>query len=149
VSPSRNLALLSVAIRLALFLVIAEPFFGLGWATYLSMILVGIPMVLKVYEDDLPNWPWLNKWYPRGVAQFLMMLIIGIYVSFWLLGQDATDEQVRQTYNLILLPGIVSGLITLVGREGGVWPENWWKRILGFGVWLFAALIVTGMVALV
>jgi hypothetical protein len=147
-SPSRNLALFSVAIRIGVFLIIAVPFFGLGWATYLSAALVSIPLVLKVYEDDLPNWPWLNKWYPRGVAQFVMLLIIGIYISFWLLGQDATDEQVRQTYNFILLPGIISGLITLVGREGGVWPKNWWKRILGFAVWVFAVLIVTGAVAL-
>jgi hypothetical protein len=147
-SPGKGLSLLSVAIRVGLFLIIAEPFFGLGWATYLSALLVAIPMVLKVYEDNLPNLVWLNKWYPRGVAQFLMLLIIGIYVSFWLLGQDATDDQVRQTYNFILLPGIISGLITLIGREGGVWPENWWKRVLGFGVWLFAVLIVTGVVAL-
>lgn len=147
-SPGKGLSLLSVAIRIGLFLIIAEPFFGLGWATYLSALLVAIPMVLKVYEDNLPNLVWLNKWYPRGVAQFLMLLVIGIYVSFWLLGQDATDEQVRQTYNFILLPGIISGLITLIGREGGVWPESWWKRVLGFGVWLFAVLIVTGVVAL-
>ena len=148
-SPGKGLSLLSVAIRLVLFLVIAEPFFGLGWATFVSMILVGIPMVLKVYEDDLPNLPWLNKWYPRGVANFAMLLVIGIYVSFWLLGQDPTDEQVRQTYNFILLPGIVSALIQLVGREGGVWPENWWKRILGFVIWLFAVGVVTGIIALI
>ena len=149
VSPGKRLSLLSVAIRVGLFLIIAEPFFGLGWATYLSALLIAIPMVLKVYEDDLPNYVWLNKWYPRGVANFAMLLVVGIYVSFWLLGQDATDEQVRQTYNLILLPGIVSGLIQLVGREGGVWPDTWWKRALGFFVWLFAVGIVTGYIALV
>ena len=149
VSPGKRLSLLSVAIRVGLFLIIAEPFFGLGWATYLSALLVAIPMVLKVYEDDLPNYVWLNKWYPRGVANFAMLLVVGIYVSFWLLGQDATDDQVRQTYNLILLPGIVSALIQLVGREGGVWPDTWWKRALGFFVWLFAVGIVTGYIALV
>lgn len=148
-SPGKSLALLSVAVRVLLFLVIAEPFFGLGWATYLSALLIAIPLVLKVYEDDLPNLPWLNKWYPRGVANFAMLLVIGIYVSFWLLGLDASDEQVRQTYNLILLPGIVSALIQLVGREGGTWLENWWKRGLGFLVWLFAVGIVTGIIALV
>ena len=148
VSPGKGLALLSVAIRVGVFLIIAEPFFGLGWATYLSALLIAIPMVLKVYEDNLPNLVWLNKWYPRGVANFAMLLVVGIYVSFWLLGQDATDEQVRQTYNFILLPGIVSGLIQLVGREGGVWPENWWKRAIGFVVWLFAVGIVTGVIAL-
>ena len=148
VSPGKGLALLSVAIRVGVFLIIAEPFFGLGWATYLSALLIAIPMALKVYEDDLPNLVWLNKWYPRGVANFAMLLVVGIYVSFWLLGQDATDEQVRQTYNFILLPGIVSGLIQLVGREGGIWPENWWKRAIGFVVWLFAVGIVTGVIAL-
>lgn len=148
-SPSRRLALVSVAVRTGLFLVIAEPFFGLGWATWLSALLVAIPMVLKVYEDDLPNLPWLNKWYPRGVARFAMLLVITIYLSFWLMGLDATDDEVRQTYTFILLPGIVSGLVELVGREGGDWPENWWKRGLGLLVWLFAVGVVTGVIALV
>ena len=148
-SPKRPLALLSVAVRACLFVVIAAPFFGLGWATYLSAFLIAVPLTLKVFEDDLPNSSWLNKWYPRGVARFAMLLVIGIYVSFWLLGQDATNEQVRQTYTLILLPGIIAGLIELVGREGGYWPENWWKRVLGFAVWLFAVGIVTGVLVLV
>lgn len=98
---------------------------------------------------DLENGVGSSDVSARGVANFAMLLVIGIYFSFWLLGQDPTDEQVRQTYNFILLPGIVSGLIQLVGREGGVWPENWWKRILGFVIWLFAVGIVTGIIALI
>ena len=147
-SPGRGLQLLSVLIRVGVFLMIAEPFFGLGPTTYLSSILVAIPMVLKVFEDDLPNSVFINRWFPRGVFRFAVMLVVGIYVSFWLLGQDATNEQVRQTYNFILLPGIVAGVIELVGREGAVWPDNWWKRILGFLIWVFAVGVVTGVVAL-
>ena len=148
-SPGRQLALLSVAIRVGLFLIIAEPFFGLGWATYLSALLVAIPMTLKVFEDDLPNLVWLNKWFPRGVGRFALTLVIGIYVSFWLLGQDASDEQVRQTYNFILLPGIVVGLIELIGREGWSWPDRWLNRLVGLVIWVFAVGIVTGLIALV
>ena len=148
-SPGRSMALASVAVRIGIFLVIAVPFFGLGWATYLSALLIAIPMVLKVFEDDLPNSVFVNKWFPRGVARFAIMLVVGIYVSFWLLGQDASDEQVRQTYNFILLPGIIVGLIELVGREGFNWPNSWLKRIAGFFFWIFAIGIVTGFIALV
>ena len=147
-SPGRSLALASVAVRIGIFLVIAVPFFGLGWATYLSALLIAIPMVLKVFEDDLPNSVFINKWFPRGVARFAMLLVIGIYVSFWLLGQEASDEQVRQTYNFILLPGIIFGIIELVGREGFNWPNSWIKRIAGFFFWIFAIGIVTGFIAL-
>ena len=148
-SPGRQLALLSVAVRVGLFLIIAEPFFGLGWATYLSALLVAIPMTLKVFEDDLPNLVWLNKWFPRGVGRFALTLVVGIYVAFWLLGQDASDEQVRQTYNFILLPGIVVGLIELIGREGWSWPDRWLNRLVGLVIWVFAVGVVTGLIALV
>ena len=147
-SPNQPLQWVSVCVRVVVFLIIAVPFFGFGWVTILAAVLTAVPMALKIYEDQLPNIVWLNKWYPRGVFRFALLLVIGIYVGAWLLGNEATDDQIRQTYNIILLPGIIAALIELIGREGWEWPDNWWKRIAGFAIWAFAVGIVVGLISL-
>jgi hypothetical protein len=148
VSPGKRMSIVSVVIRTGVFILIAAPFFGLGWLTWLAAILLAIPMLLKIWEDSLPNSPQLNRWYPRGLARFVLLLVVGIYLAAWLLGHSAPDEQVRATYNLLLLPGIVSGVIELFGREGGDWPNTWLKRAAGGLLWLFAASVVVGLIAL-
>jgi len=148
VKPTKAMAWVSVLVRLGIFMLVAEPFFGLGPITYLAAFLTGVPMVLKIYEDDLPNWVWLNKWYPRGVGRFIMILVITLYISAWLLGQTFSSEDYRQAFTFILLPGVISGVLELFGREGWEWPEGWLKRILGFCVWLFAVCVVTGVIVI-
>ena len=66
----------SVALRTAVYVLIAIPFFGMGWVTWLSAVLLAVPMVLKVWEDDLPNAVWLNKWFPRGLTRFALLLVL-------------------------------------------------------------------------
>ena len=148
VSPAIGMAIVSVFIRAGVFIMIAAPFFGLGWQTWLAAVLLAIPMLLKIWEDSLPNSARLNKWYPRGLARFVLLLVVGIYMGAWLVGHSAPDEQVRATYNLLLLPGILSGVIELFGREGGDWPDTWLKRVAGGLLWLFAVLITLGLLVL-
>lgn len=148
VSPGTTMALASVALRLAVFVLVAAPFFGLGWVTWTATALLAVPMLLKVREDDLPNSPALNRWFPRGLTRFFLLLVVGIYLSAWLLGQGATSDEVRQTYSIILLPGVIAGIVELFGREGGTWPDTWAKRAAGGVIWLLAAGITAGLVSL-
>lgn len=148
-SPSRPIQLSSIAIRAFVIVLIAAPFFGLVWSTWLAAVLLSIPLVLKVWEDDLPNSVTLNRWYPRGVFRFAMMLVIGIYLAAWLLGSDPDDDAVRSTFILLLLPALVASLIELIAREGADWDSTWLKRLAGFPVWAFAALVCLGVITLV
>ena len=147
-SPDTRMAIISVALRVAVFLLIAAPFFGLGWVTWLAAALFSIPMILKIWEDDLPNSAWLNKWFPRGLPRFAMLLVIGVYLAAWVLGQLADGSQSRDVFNLLLLPGIVAGIIELIGREGGDWPDTWRKRVAGGVIWALAAGITAGLIVL-
>lgn len=148
VSPGKPLALVSVVLRTAVYMLIAIPFFGLGWVTWVSAALLAVPMALKVWEDDLPNAVWLNKWFPRGLTRFALLLVLGVYMAAWLLGQEASDEQVRQMFTILLLPGIIAAVLELFGREGGIWPETWLKRVGGGVLWLLAAGITAGVIVL-
>ena len=105
-------------------------------------------MILKIFEEKLPNSAQLNKWLPRGVANFLFMMVVGIYVSGWILGAHPSDQKIKSTYALIMVPGIIAGLVATFGREGGIWPENWHKRLLGGLVWFTALGLVLGFITL-
>jgi hypothetical protein len=134
--------------KLAVFLLVSAPFFGLGKYTLIAMALTGVMLALKLYEDKLPNSVHLHKWYPRGVLKFLIMLVVGIYYSALILGSHPTSDKVKGTFALMLLPGIVTGFLELFGREGGVWPENWSKRFVGSLVWLTAIGMVLGYITI-
>lgn len=149
VSPGKPMTFVSIVLRLAVFVIIAAPFFGLGPITWLAALGLGIPMVLKVWEDDLPNSAFINRWFPRGLANFALLLVIGIYLSAWLLIQSNPDQPVREWYTLLLIPGILFATIELFGREGFSWPDTWKKRIAGGVIWVFAASVTAGLIVIV
>ena len=147
-SQSQTSVWLTIIGKTSVFILIASPFFGLGKYTFIAAVLTASMMILKVFEEKLPNSVQINKWLPRGVANFLLMMVIGIYVSGWILGAHPSDQKIKSTYALIMVPGIIAGLIATFGREGGIWPENWHKRLLGALVWLTALGLVLGFITL-
>ena len=148
VSPGKSLTGLSIAIRTGVFLMVAEPFFGITSLTILAATLLAIPQVLKIWEDDLPNSPMINKWFPRGLFRFLCLLVLGAYLSSVFIGPDKGDEAIKSSFVWLLLPGVIVGVIELFGRSGGNWPNVTLRRSLGAIVWLMAAALVTGRLVL-
>ena len=130
--------------KLLLFLLITAPFFGLGFYTYIALALTALTLILKVFENKLPNLLQLNKWFPRGTAKFLLMLVVGTITGAWILGAHPSNQLVASTFALMLVPGIIATLLELFGREGFSWPESWGKRVLGIEIWLVALGIVVG-----
>ena len=137
---------LAIVGKLSIFLLIAAPFFGLGRYTFMAFALITFALVLKVFEDKLPNLTQINKWFPRGTARFLLMLVIGLIFGAWILGSHPSNQKVAGTFALLLIPGTIATLLELFGREGWAWPESWAKRVLGAEIWLAALGIVLGYI---
>ena len=78
-----------------------------------------------------------------------MRLIVGLFLSAWLLGQDASPDHVRQTFNLLLIPGIVIGILGSFGRRDGDWPDRWPKEVEGAALFALTAGILLGRINLV
>lgn len=148
VSPGRKVTATSIGARSFVFLMVAEPFFGLNARTIAAAVLLAIPLVLKMWEDDLPNSTAINKWLPRGLFRFLCTLILGAYLTWTLIGADGGDSAIRSSFIWMLIPGVALGVIELFGRSGGDWPNVALKRGLGALVWVSAAGIVTGNIIL-
>lgn len=148
VSPSRAVSGFSIVIRSLVFLMICEPFFGVTVTTVITALLIAIPVVLKLWEDDLPNSAFVHKWLPRGHFRFLCTLIIGAYLTMKLIGPGGDEDAVRSSLAWLTLPITVIGVLELFGRSGGSWPKVAVRRSLGALVWLTAVAIVTGHLTL-
>ena len=96
-----------------------------------------------MWEDDLPNSVALNKWLPRGLLRFFLLMLLGAYLAAVLIGGGSPDA-VRATLLWMLLPAIVVGVAELFGRSGGVWPDTVAKRVAGAAVWTTAVVMVLG-----
>lgn len=146
-SPSKRVSVLGVVPRSVLVIFVAAPFFGLTWQTCATALLLAIPLVLKPWEDDMPNVPAIHKWLPRGLFRFLCLLVLGLWLSSVLVpGGDA--EALRRSAVWLLVPSTVVGIVELFGRQGGDWNDVRVKWGGGALVWTAAAGIVTGMITL-
>jgi hypothetical protein len=97
-----------------------------------------------MWEDDLPNSARLNRWLPRGHAQFFCLLVIGSWLTASLIGPSKDPDAIRSSFVWLLLPGVVIGVTELFGRHGGQWPNVLMKRTVGAVTWTVAVSMVTG-----
>jgi hypothetical protein len=148
VSPNRIVTSVSIVLRSLVFLLVCEPFFGITATTVTAMLLLAAPVVLKMWEDELPNSRVLNKWFPRGLFRFWCTLILGSYLSWALIGRHGGASAIKTSFVWLLLPGVIIGIVELFGRSGGDWPNVRLRRILGAAIWVTAMLMVTGHLTL-
>lgn len=147
VSPGRAVTSASIVLRTLVFFMIAEPFFGINATTIVAGVLLAVPLVLKMWEDDLPNSKFMHKWLPRGHFRFFVMLVLGAYLSVQLIG-DGGPDRLQLSFIPLLLPGVVVGVVELFARSGGNWSSVALKRSLGAVTWTIAAGLTTGVIIL-
>lgn len=146
-SPSKTVSVLAVVPRSVVLLFVAVPFFGLTWKTLLSTALLAIPAILKPFEDDLPNSPWMHRWLPRGLFRFVCLLILGMWLSSVLVPSN-DPQSVRNAAAWLLVPGVAVGVLEGFARQGGDWLDTRAKWSLGALVWLTGVAVITGAVTL-
>jgi hypothetical protein len=131
-----------------LYLLAAAPFFGLGWRTWLTIGLLSLVPVLQLAEDSFPNFALIHRWFPRGLLRFVVMMFVTAWFGRLVLSvaDDASDA--RSIAVFMLLPGVLVGIIDLVGRDGGEWKDSHLKQAGGFVVWLLAVAVLSGRITL-
>ena len=142
---SAPVVVLSISLRVAIFVIVAAPFVGLGTITFVAAGLTAVPMVLREVQDNVRNFPLLRRYFPRGMALKLLLMVTGLYLAAWLLGPTVTDDRAREMFNWLLLPGIVAGVVKAFARTGGDWPDGWLKRWAGTVVWVVLAGLTVGV----
>lgn len=127
----------------AIFLLGAGTFFGFGVTTWVVIALMSLVPLLKIWAGAFPNFVRVHRWFPRGLLRAAIMVFVGAWFARYVVGRIAGPENFRAMAVLVLIPGILIGLVDLVARQGGSWPDGWWKRFGGGVAWAvtFAALI--------
>ncbi len=135
-------------LKLAIFLLVAAPFYGLGRYTFIAFVVTAIMFILRMFEEDLPKIERISKWYPLGVTQFLVATVIGIVASALILGPHASEQKVIHTYALVMVPGVIFAVLEYFREDGWGWPDGWEKRIIGAEIWFLAIGLVMGFLTL-
>jgi hypothetical protein len=146
--PTATARFATVATGAALYLLAAAPFFGLGWRTWLTIALVSLVPLLQLAEHRVPNLAAVHRWFPRGLLRFVVMMFVTAWFGRFVLSLADEAADPRSVAVFLLLPGVLVGLVDLVGREGGEWRDSRLKNAAGLAVWLLAVAVLSGRVTL-
>lgn len=139
----RPMAFINVAVKGAVFLLGAGTFFGFGAMTWVVIATMSLVPLLKIWSGSFPNFDRVHKWFPRGLLRAAMMVFLGAWFARYVVAEIADPTNFRATAALVLIPAVLIGMVDLVARKGGAWPDGWWKRVGGLVAWAitFAALV--------
>ena len=134
----------TIVVKGGLWLLAAETFFGLGWKTWVIIGLMSFVPMLKLFADRYPNSAVVHRWFPRGVLRTVAMMFVGTWFAAWVMNAASNPVDTRSLAPVLMLPGIVVGLVDLVGRNGGAWPDTLPKRLAGGVFWIFVLGVLVG-----
>ena len=138
----------TLVVKAGLFLLGAGSFFGLGWRTWLVAAFMTVVPFLKLFADRFPNSPFVHRWFPKGVLRTVIMMWAGAWMAGLILGGDSSAGHTKEMTAFLMLPGVTIGLVDIIGREGGAWPDVLWKRLVGGCLWTFSFLVMFGFIAI-
>jgi hypothetical protein len=135
--------------KTAIIIFFAESYMGEVWELYASAAALLATMVLAIYEDAMPNWPFLRKVVPGGIIGLIFAIAVGNWI-FHGLGHVLTDtnQVVAWAFFLIAVCFLFVQLVTSSARDGDEWVQTWWTRVLGIPALAFAVLYAQGIVSL-
>lgn len=87
-------ATIATTIGVTIVIVVTDAYFGLSVVTLLAAAIFAVPMAMRVWEKELPNFEAIYRWFPRGFLKFSVLLIVGILLSKIVLGSSPTPDEV-------------------------------------------------------
>jgi hypothetical protein len=140
------LALASVAVRTAAFMFILTAYLELSLGTLLVGMLFALPQILAIWYGDLPNSEFLFRYLPRGMAYWLLLTILGVFISAWILGRVTTPGSAAIDYALLFVPWAIVDTLYNFGVDGTDWKDGWAKRIVGIPIVAYTGGLLLGYV---
>jgi hypothetical protein len=125
----------AIAIRTAIFLLVAVAFVGVRWQLFVGATLFVIPQLLSVYEHHFPNFVGLHSRLPKGIVKSVLMLAVGVVFGAVVFHRHRPPaELIADAFVLLSLPGFVLSLLSLLGRDGPERDLHWTARFAGLAV---------------
>ena len=138
-------------LALAVFLFVAIPYVGPCWELYLGGAFFAVPILMKLFNEHLPNVPKLYAVLPRGILGTVFMLAVGTVFGALVAAQLSSANHlvvIRESFVLLSLPGLVIAILQQFGRDGPEAPKIHWvpEKILGAAVVTLGALLAIGVI---
>lgn len=121
--------LITQAVRAGLFVFFMIGFFGFTWQIFVAVAILVVPSLLKRFDSNLPNVPFLFQIIPGGVPAIVVMSLISFAFNNWVNTLPLLAEDKTKTIVLIsAIPGLVIGLLKLFGRSAKSGDTRWYRR---------------------
>lgn len=119
----------SLFFKVLVYLIFVFSFLGSCWQTYVSVLIMILPGVLKVTLKHLPNSPRLYQILPSGIPGIIFTGACGLLIVRWVdtLPIFAPDKA-RTMMLLASVPGVVLNLLRLIGARPKSGDTKWYLR---------------------
>lgn len=127
--PGTTQRVLSAMLKLAVFLFISAAFVGTSWQLWVGGAIWFIPVVLAFVSSRVPNssrlWQILPQSLPLLAFNLFVFLIVAAAAGAAL---GDTPDFALTSFVLMLIPGVILGLLFMVGREPADGDVRWYLR---------------------
>jgi hypothetical protein len=147
--PSTAWRLAAIACRTVITFLLIAAFVGYSWLTVLAAIALAIPLVMGVYQDDLPRLGWMHRWLPSGITRIVVITVVGVLLTAYLFTSPSVEGLLPGLLVLLMLPAAILSSLHLIAKGGKGWSNVWPKRLLGVPVYIFMLGLTTGAIVLV
>jgi hypothetical protein len=152
VEPSTLQRIISLELKVFIFVEIAMPFVGYNIKLLLGTIIFAIPSIVGIFFDDrLPKLPVLHRVLPNGAFKIVAMVFIGTLAAGFIQGLFSDPRTfLAWSFVVLAIPGLILSMLGKMARK----PATDWKmtplgntayRILGVLVFLALIQIVRGV----
>jgi len=123
---SRNQSFATITMKIIVFLLVAEPFFGFTSSLWIGLTIFTVPMILALFESHFPKSKVIGRWIPKGIIEMITMTTSGYLIARVLnwYPQSATGYLLT-AFVLLGIPGFILKVLPLfAGESSDEWKES-------------------------
>jgi len=126
---TRRSFVLSVWIRIFLFLFFMYGFLGFTWQIFAATLMLSIPLIAGRFKNSLPNSTTLFQIIPSGMPGTILMAFVGFVFANWVESWPLiVEDRTKTIFILCGIPSFVLSLLKLFGRTPKQGDVIWYKR---------------------
>ena len=140
-APTRSTRAVAVALRTALFALVAFPFTGAAATLWLATAMFAIPQLLSFVDGKLPRIAVLSTVLPRATGRTVIMAVIGTLFAAWI-REFFTDPATWAAWSFVVLgvPGLLLSVLDAMSPKPK--PRSWTRTPIGVVVYRIGGVVM-------
>jgi hypothetical protein len=148
--PIPGQELVSIFVRLAVYLFVAVVFIGNNWALWLGGLLYLVPKLVSLFAGNLPDFKTVHRFLPRGIFKVVLMLFVAKWWGGYVADQvDNPANMIKIGFVTLGIPGLTLTAIGWFARSSRKWPSTILTKLLGTALLIVGVLVVLDIWSLI